>query len=38
MVYPGSKARLASIFVPMLNKLIADKNISSYIEPFVGGG
>lgn len=38
MVYPGSKSRLAPIFIPMLNKLIKSKNITSYIEPFVGGG
>jgi site-specific DNA-adenine methylase len=37
MVYPGSKSRLAPIFIPMLNKLIESKNITSYIEPFVGG-
>ena len=38
MVYPGSKSRLAPIFIPMLNGLIKNKNITSYIEPFVGGG
>jgi Site-specific DNA methylase len=33
----GSKARLAKHYIPLFNKIIRDKNINTYIEPFVGG-
>ncbi|WP_144468724.1 DNA adenine methylase [Bacillus pumilus] len=37
MKYMGSKARLSKELAPIINKIIKDKNISIYIEPFVGG-
>lgn len=37
MVYQGSKAGCASWLIPILQKIIDDKNIKSYWEPFVGG-
>lgn len=37
MKYMGSKARLAKKLAPIINKIIKDKNIDTYIEPFVGG-
>lgn len=37
MVYPGSKNRLAIYFVPLLQGIIEKYNITTYIEPFVGG-
>ncbi len=33
----GSKARLSKDIAPIINKLIKDNNIRTYIEPFVGG-
>jgi DNA adenine methylase len=33
----GSKARLSRDLAPIINKLIAEKGITTYIEPFVGG-
>ena len=37
MKYMGSKARLAKELAPMINEIISKHNISTYIEPFVGG-
>lgn len=37
MQYMGGKTRLASSLVPIFNKIIADKGITAYWEPFVGG-
>ena len=37
MKYMGSKRRLASDIAPIINKLIKENNIQTYIEPFVGG-
>lgn len=37
MVYQGSKAGCAKWLVPLLQKIIDDKGIESYWEPFVGG-
>ena len=37
MKYMGSKARLAKDLSPLINKLIKNNNINTYIEPFVGG-
>ena len=37
MVYMGSKAKYADKIVPLLQKIIDEKNITTYIEPFVGG-
>lgn len=37
MKYVGSKARLSKDIVPIINKLIKENNIDTYIEPFVGG-
>lgn len=37
MVYMGSKSKYASQIVPILQKIINDNNIETYIEPFVGG-
>ena len=37
MKYMGSKARIAKDIAPIINKLIIDNNINTYIEPFVGG-
>lgn len=33
----GSKSRIAKDIVPIIQKCIDDNNISTYIEPFVGG-
>lgn len=38
MVYMGSKRRYAKYIVPILQNCIDTHNISTYIEPFVGGG
>lgn len=37
MVYQGSKNRLAKFLVPIIQKYIDDNNITTYIEPMVGG-
>ena len=37
MVYMGSKTKYAKYIVPILQELIDKHNISTYIEPFVGG-
>lgn len=37
MKYMGSKARLSKDLAPIINKLIIDNNINTYVEPFVGG-
>lgn len=37
MKYMGSKARLAKDLAPIINKIIEQKQIDTYIEPFVGG-
>lgn len=37
MVYQGSKNRLTKYIVPIIQKEIDKNNISTYIEPFVGG-
>ena len=37
MVYMGSKAKYAKYIVPILQKIIDDNNIDTYIECFVGG-
>lgn len=37
MKYMGSKARLSKDISPIINKLIQENNINTYIEPFVGG-
>lgn len=37
MVYMGSKAKYAGSIVPILQKVINDNNITTYIEPFCGG-
>ena len=33
----GSKSRIAKFIVPIIQKYIDENNITSYIEPFVGG-
>jgi DNA adenine methylase len=33
----GSKARLSKDISPIINKIIKEQNINTYIEPFVGG-
>lgn len=35
--YMGSKARLSKDLSPIVNNLIKQNNIKTYIEPFVGG-
>lgn len=35
--YLGGKARLAKYICPILNKILKDKQVSGYYEPFVGG-
>ena len=35
--YMGSKARLSKDIAPIINNIIKDKQINTYIEPFVGG-
>lgn len=37
MVYVGSKSRLSKYIVPILQKYIDINNVTTYIEPFVGG-
>ncbi len=37
MKYQGSKARVAKDFALIFNKIIKEKNIDIYCEPFVGG-
>jgi DNA adenine methylase len=37
MKYVGSKARLSKDIAQIINKLIQENNINTYIEPFVGG-
>lgn len=37
MKYMGSKSRIAKYIVPIIQKCIDDNNITTYIEPFVGG-
>lgn len=37
MKYMGSKARLSKDISPIINNLIKENNINTYIEPFVGG-
>ena len=37
MVYMGSKAKYVQYIVPILQKVIDDRGINLYIEPFVGG-
>lgn len=34
----GSKARLSKDIAPIINNLIKENNVVTYIEPFVGGG
>lgn len=38
MKYMGSKSRISKYIVPLLNDIIAKNDISTYVEPFVGGG
>lgn len=37
MKYMGSKARLAKDLAPIINKIIEQKQIDTYMEPFIGG-
>lgn len=37
MVYVGSKSKLSKYIVPILQYIIYEHNIESYVEPFVGG-
>lgn len=37
MKYMGSKARIAKGLAPIINQLIVQHEITTYIEPFVGG-
>lgn len=37
MLYMGSKAKYATEIVPILQKIINQNEIKTYIEPFVGG-
>lgn len=37
MKYMGSKSRLSKFLVPIIQKIIDEKGITTYIEPFVGG-
>lgn len=37
MVYMGSKSKYAQYIAPILQKVIDDRGVSLYIEPFVGG-
>lgn len=38
MVYMGSKSRIAKYIVPILQECIDSNNVTTYIDPFVGGG
>lgn len=38
MKYMGSKSRIAKYIVPILQECIDSNNVTTYIEPFVGGG
>ena len=38
MKYMGSKSRIAKYIVPILQESIDSNNVTTYIEPFVGGG
>lgn len=37
MKYMGSKSRIATSIVPILNKIVTENNVQLYVEPFVGG-
>lgn len=37
MKYMGSKSRIAKHIIPIIQKYIDDNNITTYVEPFVGG-
>ena len=37
MVYQGSKNKLAKYIVPIIQNIIDENNITTYVEPFVGG-
>lgn len=37
MKYMGSKSRIAKYIVPILQECIDSNNVTTYIEPFVGG-
>ena len=37
MKYMGSKRRIAKEITTIMNKIILDNKIHTYIEPFVGG-
>lgn len=37
MIYLGSKAQIAKYLIPIFQNIIDKNNISTYIEPFVGG-
>lgn len=38
MKYTGSKSRIAKYIVPILQECIDSNHVTTYIEPFVGGG
>lgn len=38
MVYMGSKRRIKKKLVPILQDYIDNNNVTTYIEPMVGGG
>lgn len=38
MIYMGSKNRIAKHILPIMLKEAEDKNITTWVEPFVGGG
>lgn len=38
MKYMGSKSRIAKYIVPILQECIDSNHVTTYIEPFVGGG
>jgi DNA adenine methylase len=37
MKYMGSKARISKYIAPIINQYITNNNITTYVEPFVGG-
>ena len=37
MKYMGSKSRIAKHIIPIIQRYIDDNNITTYVEPFVGG-